>query len=105
MKISINGIEIVKNEDYGSASIRGSQDHNFGATYVDLTIHDLSINIEAFTILDAAFRNCEIVNVKFLSEGTYGFNRDLNMVVRSEDISCDRFSDTITSSFNLEAMT
>jgi len=103
MKISINGIEIVKNKDYGSASIQGNQDHKFGPTFVDLTIFDLSTTIEAFGILDAAFRNTGKVNVKFLSEGDHGFNRDLNMVVRSEDIVLDRFSDTPTSSFQLEA--
>ena len=102
MKISINGIEIVKNKDFSGASILGSQDHKFGSTFVNLTIFDLSIDIEAFYALDAAFRMCETVNVEFLSEGDYGFRRNLNMLVRSEDIVLDRFSDTPTSSFDLE---
>ena len=104
MKISINGIEIVKNKDFASASIRSSQDYMTGPTYMDLTIHDLSTDIEAFMILDAAFKNCENVNVKLLG-GINGYNRDLNMMVRSEDIVLDRFSDIPTSSFNLEATT
>ena len=102
MKISINGIEIIKNKDYSGASIRGSQDHEFGVTYVDLTIHDLTIDHKAFQILDASFRNCETVNVKILSEGAYEFDRDLNMAVRSEDVAINSFSDIPTSSFNLE---
>ena len=103
MKISINGIEIVKNKDFASASIRSSQDYMTGPTYIDLTIYGLPIDVKAFTILDTAFRNAERINVKFLSEGCYGFSRDLNMMVRSEDIVCHGYSDIPSSSFNLEA--
>ena len=100
MKISINGIEIIKNKDYSGASIRGSQDHEFEITYFDLTIYDLMINHKAFEILDLAFRNFKSVNVKFLDSG---FDCDINMIVRSEDIVLDRFSDTPGSSFRLES--
>jgi len=105
MKISINETEIIKNKDFGSVSVQGSQDYRTGTASIDLTIHNLSTDIEAFDILDSAFRSCQRVNVKFLSEGDYGFIRDLNMVVRSEDIVLDRFSDTPTASFNLETTT
>ena len=99
MKISINDTEIVKEKDYSWALIQGSQDHEFGPTYVNLRIFDLMISHKVFEILDAAFRNCESVNVKLLD---HEFIRDINMMVRSEDIVLDRFSDTPMSSFNLE---
>ena len=97
MKISINETEIVVNKDYSGATIRGSQDYGF--IYVDLHIYDLVIDHKAFEILDAAFRNGESVNVKLLDNG---FDRDLNMFVRGEDIVVERFSDNPTSSFDLE---
>ena len=99
MKISINETEIIKNKDYSGATIRGSQDWDHGPIYVDLHIYDLVIDHKAFEILDAAFRNGGSVNVKLLDNG---FNRDLNMFVRGEDIVVDRFSDNPTSFFNLE---
>jgi len=99
MKISINGVEIIKDKDYSGASIRGSQDWDDGPIYVDLRICDLVIDHKAFEILDAAFRNGESVNVKLLDNG---FDRDLNMFVRGEDIVVERFSDNPTSFFNLE---
>ena len=99
MKISINEVEIVVNKDYGGASIRSSQDYSGGPIYVSLYIYDLAINHKAFQILDASFRNFETVNVKFFDNG---FDRDLNMVVRSMDVVLDGWKDIPTASFNLE---
>ena len=102
MKISIDGIEIVINENFGSASIQSRQDYADGPIYVDLYISDLAIDHKAFQILDAAFRTAERINVKFLSEGCYGFSRDLNMMVRSQDIAWDGTKDIPTAFFKLE---
>jgi len=99
MKISINGIEIVINKDFASASIRSDQDWEYKPICVNLFIHDLTIDHKVFGILDASFRNCETVNVKFLDNG---FDRDLNMMVRSQDVVLDGWKDIPTSSFNLE---
>ena len=101
MKISINGIEIVKVKDYSGASIRGSQDWDHGPIYVDLHIYDLVIDHKAFEILDAAFRNGESVNVKLLDNG---FDRDLNMMVRSQDVTLDGWKDIPTSYIVMESV-
>ena len=99
MKISINEVEIAVNKDYGGASIRSSQDHEYSPVYVSLFINDLAIDHKAFQILDASFRNWETVNVKFFDNG---FDRDLNMVVRSQDVVLDGWKDIPTASFHLE---
>ena len=98
MKISINEVKIVVNKDYSSASIRSSQDYPVGPVYVSLFINDLTIDHKAFQILDASFRNCETVNVKFFD----GYDRSLNMMVRSQDVVLDGWKDIPTASFNLE---
>ena len=98
MKISINETKIIVNKDYGGASIRSSQDYSGGPVYVSLFINDLTIDHKAFQILDASFKNCETVNVKFFD----GYDRSLNMVVRSQDVVLDAWNDIPTASFNLE---
>ena len=98
MKISINEVKIVVNKDYRGASIRSSQDYPVGPVYVSLFINDLAIDHKAFQILDASFRNCETVNVKFFD----GYDRSLNMMVRSQDVVLDGWKDIPTASFNLE---
>jgi len=99
MKISIDGTEIVINKDYSRASIQSSQDWEHSPICVNLYIFDLAIDHKAFGILDASFRNCETVNVKFLDNG---FDRDLNMMVRSQDVILDGWKDIPTAYFNLE---
>ena len=100
MKISINEVEIIANKDYSGATIQSRQDFDNGPVYVDLYISDLAIDHKAFQILDASFRNVESVNVKFFDNG---FDRDLNMKVRSQDIAFDGTKDIPTAFFKLES--
>ena len=100
MKISINEVEIIANKDYSGATIQSSQDYDVGPVYVSLFINDLAIDHKAFQILYASFRNVESVNVKFFDNG---FDRDLNMKVRSQDIAFDGTKDIPTAFFKLES--
>ena len=101
MKISINGIEIAINKDYESASIRSGQDFANGPIYVSLYISGLVIDHKVFQILDAAFKNSEPIAVKFLDNG---FDRDLNMMVRSQDVTLDVWKDIPTSYIVMESV-